>query len=232
MSSNYLVEYLQIFNTLITVLLNLSPVFVLIPVMKGKHDYRNVPFLMLIFNLLNGICWGCYWYKMSFTTPLISNILCSLISSTFCLIYLFYLAKKIVQKFFLYIMILIIISSIIIYISIYVINFQLFGRILIFINILLFIGPGQNIVRVIKEKNYKLIPIVTTIVSIIASGGWLLFGIIINDLNCIIPNFIGLGFSIFNTFIWLFYYLREKIQKNKNKFYSEENIDNNKVEIK
>ena len=31
----------------------------------------------------------------------------------------------------------------------------------------MFVAPGQNILRVIKEKNYRLIPIVTTIISII-----------------------------------------------------------------
>jgi uncharacterized protein with PQ loop repeat len=99
-------------------------------------------------------------------------------------------------------------------------------------NSLMFIAPGQNIIRVIKEKNYKLIPIATTLVAIICSGGWLLFGILVNDINCIISNLIGLVSSIFTTLIWVIYYLRSKIIRNKNKFYQEENIDNKNVEIR
>ena len=187
---------------------------------------------MLLFNLLNGLCWSSYWYRRSFTSPLICNFLCSLISTTFFIIYLFFLSKKIVPKCFLYIMILIIVATIIIYISIYVINIQIYGIILIVINVLMFIGPSQNIIRVIKEKNHRLIPIATTLVMIVCSGGWLLFGKIVNDLTCIIPNMIGLFFSVFNSLIWLFFYLKEKIKKNKNQFYSEENANNNNVEIK
>ena len=117
--------------------------------------------------------------------------------------------------------------------SLYVLKMKIFGIILIFFNILMFIAPGQNIVRVIREKNHKLIPISTTIVGIICSGGWLLFGIIVNDINCIIPNLIGLISSIFNTFIWIFFYVKAKIEKKRHQFYSEESIDKkNKVQIK
>ena len=232
MSLTYIIPYLQIFNTLTTVVLNLSPIVIFIPVIKGRQSYTNIPFLMLLFNLLNGLCWSSYWYRRSFTSPLICNFLCSLISTTFFIIYLFFLSKKIVPKCFLYIMILIIVATIIIYISIYVINIQIYGIILIVINVLMFVGPSQNIIRVIKEKNHRLIPIATTLVMIVCSGGWLLFGKIVNDLTCIIPNMIGLFFSVFNSLIWLFFYLKEKIKKNKNQFYSEENANNNNVEIK
>ena len=93
------------------------------------------------------------------------------------------------------------------------------------------LGEGNNSPK--KEKNHKLIPIGTTIVGIICSGGWLFFGIIVNDINCIIPNLIGLLSSIFNTFIWIFFYVRTKIINKRNQLYSEETIDQkNKVEIK
>ena len=232
MSLNYIVKYLQVFNTLITIILNLSPIFVFIPVLKGRQKYTNIPFLMLIFNLLNCICWSCYWYRVSYMFPFFCNSVCYAISSAFFFIYLFFFAKKIVQKFCLYIFIVILVETIIVNISIYVIKLKIFGIILIVINVFMFIAPGQNIIRVCKEKNYKLIPIATTLVAIVCSGGWLLFGISVNDINCIIPNIIGLICSIFTTIIWIYYYFRAKIMKNKNKLYSEENINNNNVEIK
>ena len=233
MSSNSIVTYLQIINTIATIILNLSPIFVFIPVLKGKQKYTNIPFLMLFFNLLGSTCWSCYWYRMSFFVPVICNIICWLIASTFFIIYLFLLTNKILPKFCLYIVILLISEIIIIVISLYVIKLPLFGIILIIINIFMFLAPGQNIIRVIKEKDYKLIPIASTIVGIICSGGWLLFGKIINDINCIIPNTIGLISSILTTFIWIFFYLRAKILKKRGKLYSEENTNNNyNVEIK
>ena len=232
MSLNFLLPYLQIFNIVITVALNLSPIFIFIPLIKGRQQYKNIPLLVLIFNSLNAICWGCYWYRMAFISPVISNILCWISSSTFFIIYLFFFAKKIIQKFFLYVIILIITETTIVYISLYIINLKIFGKILIILNILMFVAPGQNIIRVIKENNHKLIPIATTLVATICSGSWLLFGKIINDINCIIPNMIGLIFSIFTSLIWLYFYLKEKNKNNKNQLYSENVVNNNKVEIK
>ena len=233
MYSKIFLSYLQIFNTITTVILNISPIIVIIPVVKGKDKYINIPYLMLFFNLLNASCWGCYWYRMSFLIPVISNYICGIISLSFCIIYLYFFSRNSISRFCLYCPLLILSLAIIIFISLYVIKMKIFGVILIFFNILMFIAPGQNLIRVIKEKNHKLIPIGTTIVGIICSGGWLFFGIIVNDINCIIPNLIGLLSSIFNTFIWIFFYVRAKIINKRNQLYSEETIDQkNKVEIK
>ena len=233
MYSKIFLSYLQIFNTITTVILNISPIFVIIPVIKGKDKYSNIPYLMLFFNLLNASCWGCYWYRMSFMIPVMSNSICGIISLSFCIIYLYFFSRKNIPKFCLYCPFLFLTLVILIFISLYVLKMKIFGIILIFFNILMFIAPGQNIIRVIKEKNHKLIPIGTTIVGIICSGGWLLFGIIVNDINCIIPNLIGLVSSIFNTLIWIFFYARTKIINKRNQLYSEESIDQkNKVEIK
>ena len=227
-----IIAYLQIFNTLLTILLNLSPIVIFIPVIKSRQSYTNIPFMMLFFNLLNCVCWDCYWYRRMYIFPIICNSICWAISSIFFFIYLYYLSKKSLKKYFAFMMILALIETAIIFISSYVINLKIFGKILIVINVLMFVAPGQNILRVIKEKNYRLIPIVTTIISIICTGGWLVFGKIVNDINCIIANSLGLICSLFTSFIWLYYYLRAKIKKNKNKFYPEENSNDYNVEIK
>ena len=103
---------------------------------------------------------------------------------------------------------------------------------MIIVNIFMFIAPGQNLIRVIKEKNYKLIPIATTIIGSICSGGWLLFGIIVDDINCIIPNGLGLISSVITTIIWIYFFYRKKIIQRYNKFYSEQNNSRKEVEIK
>ena len=71
----------------------------------------------------------------------------------------------------------------------------------------MYIAPGQKIIRVIKEKNYKLIPIRSTIVSILCSGSWLMYGISINLFAQILPNALGLFFSILNTLAWCYFYI-------------------------
>ena len=78
------------------------------------------------------------------------------------------------------------------------------GLIIIFISTLQYIAPAQNLVKAFKDKNDKLIPIVSTICGCLCSGGWFLFGLIIGDINCIIPNGLGLVSSGLTALTWLY----------------------------
>ena len=71
----------------------------------------------------------------------------------------------------------------------------------------------------------------STLAGILCSGGWLLFGKIINDSYITIPNGFGLIFSTLYSLIWLIYYVKEKMDKKKSKFYPEENNKTRDVEI-
>jgi uncharacterized protein with PQ loop repeat len=95
-------------------------------------------------------------------------------------------------------------------------------------NIITFISPGQRIVRVCREKNYNLIPIWTTVLGCISSFGWLCFGILINDINCIIPNAISVMMAIFNTSIWVYFYCTTKGKEKNDKEEEEEMIETDK----
>ena len=206
---NIIIPYLQIFNTLIAVILNISPIVAFIPVIKGKEKYTNIPILMLIFTLINNLGWSCYWYRVFRYSPMTCSIICSIIASCFFFIYLYFLSKKNIHKFIMY------------------------SLILIVINIILFIAPGQNLKKVIRKKNHKLIPIATTIIGCICSAGWLLFGIIVEDINCIIPNGLGLISSIITTFIWIYFFCRTRkmMIRKKMKFYSESDNTTKEVAI-
>ena len=233
MSLNYIIPYLQIFNTIITVILNVSPLVAFIPIIKGKEKYTNIPILMLVFNLLNNLAWGCYWYRIFDYPPMICSVICAIIATFFFVVYLYFFTNKNIKKFILYNFCLIIVEILIIFICLYALeSLKIFGIILIVFNVLMFIAPGQNLIRVIKEKNYKLIPIATTIVGSICSAGWLLYGKIVNDINCIIPNGLGLICSILTTIVWMIFFIREKIIQNKTRFYSEGENSKREVEIK
>ena len=92
-------------------------------------------------------------------------------------------------------------------------------------NTLVFISPGQKILRVIKDKNYKLIPIHSTIINIIYSIAWLGYGICINLISQIVPNILGLIFSVINTTAWIYYFKRRK----KSKYFN--NAKENETEL-
>ena len=85
-------------------------------------------------------------------------------------------------------------------------------------NVAMYIAPGQKIIRVIKEKNYKLIPIRSTIVSILCSGSWLMYGIVINLFVLIVSNALELFFSILNTLAWIYFYINRDKGKEEETF--------------
>ena len=230
-----ILPFLEVFNLLISIFLNISPIVAFIPVIKGKEKYTKVPFLMLIFNLLNNLCWTCYWFRLSYFNSLLCCCICSTIATLFFILYLYFFNKKQINKFILSIILLICCELIIIYISIYIVkNLNFYGKYLIVINVIMYIAPGQNLIKVIKEKNYKYIPIANVITGALCSGGWFLYAKIMDDINCMIPNGLGLLFSLINTIIWLIYYLKARNKKYKSTFYPEENQNNQTrdVEIK
>ena len=103
---------------------------------------------------------------------------------------------------------------------------KIIGLIANIVNVITFISPGQKIMRVCKEKNYKLIPIVTTVFGCVTSFGWLCFGILIHDINVIIPNSISVTFAIFNTSIWIYFYCKRKDKEKEDE--EEEMIETDK----
>ena len=200
-------NYLSIFNTVVTVFLNLSPAVVFINVAKGKEQYTNIPPMMLLFNLLNNAIWGCYWHRRGEFSGFFCSFLCSTIATIYLVWYLYYVASKNVGKFLLYVLGQFVVeAAVVAFFVSNILDLPVVGILLIVINTLQYIAPAQNLMRVIKEKNHKLIPIVSTLVGAVCSGGWLLFALIIGDINCFIPNGLGCISSIITSIVWFWIY--------------------------
>ena len=70
---------------------------------------------------------------------------------------------------------------------------------------LVFFTPIQLIYRVIKEKNYNLIPIYLAITSLFSSCFWIIHGVFIKDLYIVLPNVIAIILSKIQIFIFFKY---------------------------
>ena len=70
------------------------------------------------------------------------------------------------------------------------------GNIALFLGVINAATPGQNIIKVIKDKNKNLIPIWTTIFGALCSLSWLIYGAFgvqnAPDFLMVIPNGLGL----------------------------------------
>jgi solute carrier family 50 protein (sugar transporter) len=227
-----ILPFLKIFNAITIILLNASPLVGLFKIIKKKEKYTYLPFCMLLFFSLNSLCWTCYWFKNSNMIFMLSYYISTIIDSGFLIIYLYFLCKYnkrfLISSFLLIVIEVTIVISVLLFIIEYL-NF--YRRCLIVISTIMYISPGQNLIKVFKEKACKFIPIFSTMAGILCSGGWLLFGKIIDDIYIIIPNGLGLIFSTIYTLIWLIYYIKEKIDKKKSTFYPEDNNKTRDVEI-
>jgi hypothetical protein len=212
-------QYLSVFNTVVTVLLNAAPIANFINVSKGKEPYTNIPPMMLIVNLGNNIIWGCYWIRQSEYISCLCSSLSGVFSTVYIIWYSFFASKKNIAKLLLYILAQIVVQvGLTLFFYSEILSLQIVGTIIIFITLLQYIAPAQNMVKAFREKNDKLIPIVPTICGCLCSGGWFLFGLIIGDINCIIPNGLGLLSSILTALVWVY------IKGNKKKEDKEEEL--------
>ena len=227
-----ILPFLSIFNAITIFLLNASPLVGLFKIIKKKEKYTYLPFCMLLFFSLNSLCWTCYWFKISNMIFMLSCYISIIIDSGLLIIYLYFLCNYIKRFFISSILLIVIELIIVISVLLFFIDYLIFyRRCLIVINTIMYISPGQNLIKVFKEKKCKFIPILTTMAGILCSGGWLLFGKIIDDIYIIIPNGLGLIFSTLYTLIWLIYYIKERIDKKKSVFYPEDNNKTRDVEI-
>lgn len=225
-------NYVSLFSTFLNIFLNLSPIVIFINIVKGKEEYTNIPPMMLLFSFLNNAIWGGYWYRKNEISVFWCCFICVIIATIFSSWYLFYYSQKMLGKFFLYVLGQIAFEMGIIFLFFSnLIDLYIVGILLIVINTMQYVSPAQNLIKVIKEKNHKLIPIVSTIIGALCSGGWLLFGLIVGDINSIISNGLGCLSSIITTLIWFIIYTKygkkEKREEDEGKELVEK--DNEKV---
>ena len=197
-------------GTIIGIILNISPSVLFYNIHLGKEKYTIIPESMLIFNILCPSLWACYWYLQEDKfVPFFSAVAGLGISEIFSLLYLYYLSGKCLKKYLLFALLEINLVIEFNYVLIRIIgDYPTVGNIAVVVNILTYIAPGQNIIKVCKEKNYKLIPIASTLSGASCALSWLIFGLLIKDIHTIIPNTLGLIFAGINSLIWAYFYCK------------------------
>ena len=193
----------------ISIYFYLSPVVPFIKVVKGEIKYKDAPFILLLCNIMNCIMWIDYGLVKNTFLVYFTCAIGGAITLIWITIYLIFLGKKIFLICLLSNLLLMGLIFGITYLF-YIINIEITGYAALVFNVLMLISPGEKIFTVIKTGKYELIPIFSTIGSLLNSGCWLLFGIFQNDLKLIIPNGLGLFFSIIQVLVYYIYYKKCK----------------------
>ena len=209
--------------------LKASPIVLFYQIAVGNKKIEIVPEMLIICNVVSAELWNNYWIRIGTKmAPLVSSSVSLILGIIFSIIYLYYFSENKCFKFFIY-LIFEFLAFELLYYALSFAELKIVGFIANCVNILNFISPAQRIVRVCREKNYSLIPIVTTVLGCISSFGWLVFGILISDYNVIIPNTISVLIALFNTLVWFYFYCgSKKEKKGKTEEKEEEMIETNR----
>ena len=192
--------------TCLTMCFYISPAIPFVNVFKGKLSYEDTPAIVVTTSYVNCFCWYIYGDMIFSYQIKICNLVGAISSLILVFIYLFYELKKYVLDAILN-AIIIILGSYAIYngFTLVIDDDQIIGKICVGTACIVFLSPIQLIYRVIKEKNYILIPIYTAWVSLVSTSCWVTYGVFITDLNVIIPNIIGLVLAIIQIVIYYNY---------------------------
>ena len=180
---------------------------------------------MLLCQLMNRLLWCSVWILTKRWIPFINAITGIFITTVFLILYLYLYYHRICIQTFTKSFLLLCFELLIVGGAVFYNDEKVVSTLAMIFNVAMYIAPGQKIIRVIKEKNYKLIPIRSTIVSILCSGSWMMYGITINLFAQILPNALGLFFSILNTMAWCYFYINRDRGKEEETFAVIHNTD-------
>ena len=217
--------YFPVLGTIFSVCLSCSPTVPFIQVFQRKEKIEILPEGMLLCQLMNRLLWCSVWILTKRWIPFINAITGIFITTVFLILYLYLYYHRICIQTFTKSFLLLCFELLIVGGAVFYNDEKVVSTLAMIFNVAMYIAPGQKIIRVIKEKNYKLIPIRSTIVSILCSGSWMMYGITINLFAQILPNALGLFFSILNTMAWCYFYINRDRGKEEETFAVIHNTD-------
>ena len=172
---------------------------------KRNYEYTPIAFINTIY--VDSVAWYIYADKILCDQLKLCNTIGACCTLLLIIIYLVYELKKYLIDSILNALILIL-GTLVLHkgLTIVVEDAQMVGKICICTKIISFLIPIILTCRVIKEKNYKLISVNSTLTYMAACIGWVLFGKAANDINIMCPN----GIGVFLCFIQFIVYLNFK----------------------
>ena len=192
--------------TFLTMFLYINIVIPYINLIKGKINYEDTPGIIVIANYINCFCWYIYGDMIYSYQIKYCNLIGAIISLILMFIYLAYEIKKYAIDAILN-SIMIISGTYAAYraLTILIEDDDILGRVVVGTSCGVFLSPILLIYKVIKEKNYNLIPIHSAYVSIGSTFCWIGYGVLTTDLYVIFPYLTALILSIIQIVIFFNY---------------------------
>ena len=189
-----------------TVCYYLAPVLPFINVLKGKLDFENTPGVFVTTCYVNCFVWYIYGDMIFSDQVKYANLAASCKSLVLMVIYLIYELKKYLVDSILNALILIT-GTWAVYraLTIIIDDDRIIGKICIGTTLVVHLSPMQVLYKVMKEKNYILIPIRSAWFYLFACATWITYGIFISDFYLICPHVAGVILSLVQMVVFYNY---------------------------
>jgi len=190
----------------LTMFLYINLIIPYINLIKGKVNYEDTPGIIVTANYINSFCWYIYGDMIYSYQIKYCNLIGAIISLILIGIYLVYELKKYAIDAILN-AIMIITGTYAAYraLTILVEDDDVLGKVVVGTSCGVLFSPILLIYKVIKEKNYNLIPINSAYVSIGSTFCWIGYGVLTTDLYVIFPYLVGLILAIIQIVIFFNY---------------------------
>ena len=195
-------------GTGISMFFYIAPVVPFLKLIKGEISCKESPGILLICSFMNCILWGDYGLLLDRFLIYFANGIGGTITLIWIVIFIIHYVEKRFAMALLYNLILTISIVGIALLFFFIVPYQVTGKIAMVFNVLMYASPGEKMITVFRTGNYKLIPIWSTLGGTACSACWMIYGIYLVDWNQIIPNGLGVLFSIFQVIVFLFYKLK------------------------
>lgn len=204
--SNLVKEIFGWTGTGVSTLFYLAPFFPFKEVIEGKRLWSDAPGVTLCMSYLSCILWKVYGFQDRTLQVYVANLEGELLTLIWVIIYLIFFMKRNFFKSLGICILYIAVATGLDFLFYRVFSQEVVGWTANVFNVLMYAAPGEKIIRIIKTKNFKLLPIWSSSASIISTTCWMSFGILKKDIKLIVPNALGLFFAILQCTVYIIYY--------------------------
>ena len=187
----------------LTIIFHLGPTFQFLDVLKGQLNFEESPGVFVTTCYVNCFLWYIYGDIIFSDQIKYANMISSVICSIFMVIYLIFEFKKYLVDTILNALILIT-GTWAVYraLTIIIDDDRIVGKICFGTFVIALFTPMSIIYRVIKEKNYLLIPNKSAWFFFLGSMGWIVYGVFISDIYVVCSYVLGVIISVIQIIIY------------------------------
>jgi solute carrier family 50 protein (sugar transporter) len=193
-------------GVLVSIIFFASPLPKFINLIKKKSKFTEINIVIIIGNYISSIVWLIYGYRIKIKQITVCYSIGALISLIWIWTYLIYMGKKKISQSLIFTILLSALTfALYIILTVIISDIKTLGEVCFIVCSLSYISPTQLLIKVLNTKDYKLIPIYSAVIASIGYGSWTLFGLFKFNANIIIPNLVGLGFSLAQIVLYRVY---------------------------